>query len=280
MALLGGETAEMSGFYAKDEYDIAGFCVGAVDRDKMITGEKVEVGDVLIGLPSSGVHSNGFSLVRKIVLDKMNYNLKTYVTEFNRSLGEELLTPTRLYPKVVLPLIERFDIHGMVHITGGGFYDNIPRVLPQQCGALVHTDAWEMPAVFKKLQENVDGDHIRTGHQNNIAKQCIDQLHVRHDLVGGHLHSDTGNQGCDKKQIPDQSVSRKTETVQNIPEHGTHHHGYRNDHDHDQGGCTESSREALGGRIAFPHLSVVFQIQPVNRRCHGIGGGIFIGSFE
>lgn len=152
-ALIGGETAEMSGFYAKDEYDIAGFCVGAVDRDKMITGEKVEVGDVLIGLPSSGVHSNGFSLVRKIIFDKMDYNIRTYVTEFNRSLGEELLTPTRLYPKVVMPLIEKFDIHGMVHITGGGFYDNIPRVLPQQCSALVHTDVWEMPAVFKKLQE-------------------------------------------------------------------------------------------------------------------------------
>jgi len=152
-ALIGGETAEMSGFYAKNEYDIAGFCVGAVDKDKMITGEKVEVGDVLIGLPSSGVHSNGFSLVRKIIFDKMQYNLKTYVAEFNRSLGEELLTPTRLYPKILLPLIEQFDIHGMVHITGGGFYDNIPRVLPKQCSALVHTDAWEMPAVFKKLQE-------------------------------------------------------------------------------------------------------------------------------
>jgi len=152
-ALIGGETAEMSGFYAKDEYDIAGFCVGAVDKEEMITGEKVGIGDVLIGLPSSGVHSNGFSLVRKIIFDKMQYDLKTYVPEFHRTLGEELLTPTRLYPKILLPLMEQFDIHGMVHITGGGFYDNIPRVLPEQCSALVHTDAWEMPVVFKKLQE-------------------------------------------------------------------------------------------------------------------------------
>ncbi len=191
-ALIGGETAEMSGFYAKDEYDIAGFCVGAVDRDKMITGEKVEVGDVLIGLPSSGVHSNGFSLVRKIIFDKMDYNLRTYVTEFNRSLGEELLTPTRLYPKVVMPLIEQFDIHGMVHITGGGFYDNIPRVLPQQCGALVHTDAWEMPAVFKKLQEwgNVPWPEMyRTFNMGIgmilvVAKKDVELIHAALNVQG------------------------------------------------------------------------------------------------
>lgn len=152
-ALIGGETAEMSGFYAKDEYDIAGFCVGVVDKSKMITGEKVDVGDVLIGLPSSGVHSNGFSLVRKIVFDKMDYNLKNFIAEFGKSLGEELLTPTRLYPKTILPMLERFDIHGMVHVTGGGYYDNIPRVLPEHADALVDTTAWEVPVVFKKLQE-------------------------------------------------------------------------------------------------------------------------------
>lgn len=152
-ALIGGETAEMSGFYAKNEYDIAGFCVGVVDKEKLITGEKVKQGDVLIGLPSSGVHSNGFSLVRKIVFDKMQYNLNNFVSEFGSTLGEALLTPTRLYPKTVLPLLKKFDIHGMVHITGGGFYDNIPRALPKDCDALVDTNAWEMPAVFKKLQE-------------------------------------------------------------------------------------------------------------------------------
>ncbi|XOQ52232.1 MAG: Phosphoribosylformylglycinamidine cyclo-ligase [Succiniclasticum sp.] len=152
-ALIGGETAEMHGFYAKDEYDIAGFCVGAVDKTKMITGDKVKVGDVLLGLPSSGVHSNGFTLVRKICFDRMNFNVDTYIEEFGMTLGEKLLTPTRLYPKVCLPLIEKFNLHGMVHITGGGFYDNIPRVLPDDCDAEVHADAWEVPVVFRKLQE-------------------------------------------------------------------------------------------------------------------------------
>ncbi|MEG0798090.1 MAG: phosphoribosylformylglycinamidine cyclo-ligase [Acidaminococcaceae bacterium] len=152
-ALIGGETAEMAGFYAQNEYDIAGFCVGVVDKSKMITGDQVAVGDVLLGLPSSGVHSNGFSLVRKICFDVMNYDLQTPIAEFGRSLGEELLTPTRLYPAVCLPLIEKFNLHGMVHITGGGFYENIPRILPDDCDAVVNAAAWPMPPVFQKLQE-------------------------------------------------------------------------------------------------------------------------------
>ena len=151
-ALIGGETAEMAGFYAKDEYDIAGFSVGVVERSKMITGEKVKAGDVLLGLPSTGVHSNGFSLVRKICFEAQGFSVDTYIPEFGKTLGEELLTPTRLYPRTILPMIKKFDLHGMVHITGGGFYDNIPRILPEDC-AEVHADAWEVPAVFKKLQE-------------------------------------------------------------------------------------------------------------------------------
>lgn len=134
-ALIGGETAEMAGFYSQGEYDIAGFCVGVVEKSKMITGDKVAPGDVLLGLPSSGVHSNGFSLVRKICFEVMNYDMSTEIPEFGCSLGEKLLTPTRLYPKSCLPLIEKFDLHGMVHITGGGFYDNIPRILPEKCDA-------------------------------------------------------------------------------------------------------------------------------------------------
>lgn len=152
-ALIGGETAEMAGFYAKNEYDIAGFCVGVVDRSKMITGEKVQPGDVLFGLPSSGVHSNGYSLVRKICFEAMGFTMDTMIEEFGCTLGEKLLTPTRLYPRTCLPLIEKFDLHGMVHITGGGFYDNIPRILPENCDALINADAWEVPVVFKKLQE-------------------------------------------------------------------------------------------------------------------------------
>lgn len=152
-ALIGGETAEMAGFYAKDEYDIAGFSVGVVERDEMITGDKVKAGDVLLGLPSTGIHSNGYSLVRKLCFDVMGMKVDTYIPEFGKTLGEELLTPTRLYPRTCLPLIKKFDLHGMVHITGGGFYENIPRILPADCDAEVHADAWEMPAVFKKLQE-------------------------------------------------------------------------------------------------------------------------------
>ena len=134
-ALIGGETAEMSGFYPVGEYDIAGFAVGVVEKSKVITSERVKEGDVLLGLPSSGVHSNGYSLVRKICFEHKGFKGDEYIDELGKTIGEELLTPTRLYPKTCLPLIEKFDIHGMVHITGGGFYDNIPRALPERLTA-------------------------------------------------------------------------------------------------------------------------------------------------
>ena len=156
--LIGGETAEMAGFYPVGEYDIAGFAVGVVERERLITSARVKVGDVLLGLPSSGVHSNGYSLVRKIVFEHKGFHGDEYMEELGRTIGEELLTPTRLYPQVCLPLIRDFDLHGMVHITGGGFYENIPRALPEGMGAEVNAAAWEMPAVFRLLQEwgNVD----------------------------------------------------------------------------------------------------------------------------
>lgn len=187
-ALIGGETAEMHGFYAKDEYDIAGFCVGAVDKSKMITGDKVKDGDELLGLPSSGVHSNGFTLVRKICFELMHYTVDTYIDDFGMTLGEKLLTPTRLYPKTCLPLIEKFDLHGMVHITGGGFYDNIPRILPADCDAEVHADAWEVPVVFKKLQEwgNVpDKEMYRTFNMGVGMVLVVDPSEA--DAVRAHL---------------------------------------------------------------------------------------------
>lgn len=152
-SLIGGETAEMSGFYPDGEYDIAGFAVGVAEKSKLITGAAIQPGDILLGIPSSGVHSNGFSLVRRICFDHQGFTSETFVPELGRSLGEELLTPTRLYPKVCLPLIEQFDIKGMVHITGGGFYDNIPRVLPEGCGAVVDTDSWTKPMIFDLLQQ-------------------------------------------------------------------------------------------------------------------------------
>ena len=157
-ALIGGETAEMAGFYPIGEYDIAGFSVGVAERSKLITPARVKVGDVLLGLPSSGVHSNGYSLVRKIVFERKGFKGDEYIEELGQTIGEELLTPTRLYPRICLPLIREFDIHGMVHITGGGFYENIPRALPDHMGAEINGAAWTIPPVFRLLQEwgNVD----------------------------------------------------------------------------------------------------------------------------
>ena len=157
-ALIGGETAEMNGFYPVGEYDIAGFAVGAVEKSKIITSEKVKAGDVILGLPSSGIHSNGYSLVRKIVFDVKGFKGDEYIQELGKTIGDELLTPTRLYPKTCLPLIEKFDIHGMVHVTGGGYYENIPRALPEDMGAEIDAEAWTVPPIFNLLKEwgNVD----------------------------------------------------------------------------------------------------------------------------
>ena len=161
-ALIGGETAEHPGTMAADDYDLAGFAVGIVDRDKVITGENIKAGDVLIGLPSTGVHSNGFSLVRKIVLERQNMKLDQYVDELGMTIGECLLTPTRLYPRPCLPIIKNFTVKGMVHITGGGFYENIPRVLPKGVGVDIDVTAWPQLPIFGLLQKwgNVDAKEM------------------------------------------------------------------------------------------------------------------------
>lgn len=152
-ALIGGETAEMSGFYPDGEYDIAGFAVGVVERKNLITPARVKIGDILIGLPSSGLHSNGFSLVRKIVFERRKFTGDEKFSD-DKTLGEELLTPTRLYPATCLPLIKKFGekIHGLVHVTGGGFYDNIPRALPEGLGATIDSDSWTVPKIFELLK--------------------------------------------------------------------------------------------------------------------------------
>lgn len=152
-SLIGGETAEMPGFYTNDEYDIAGFAVGVVEKSKIITGNNIEDGDILIGLPSSGIHSNGYSLVRKIVFDKMNFDKDSYIEKLDKTILEELLTPTRIYTYPMLNLIERFDIKGISHITGGGFYENIPRMLPEGLQANVDTKVIDTPVIFDLLQE-------------------------------------------------------------------------------------------------------------------------------
>ena len=150
-ALIGGETAEMPGFYPEDEYDLAGFAVGVVDRKDMVTGKEVSGGDVLIGIASSGVHSNGFSLVRK-VFPMTAEALGTYHEELGKTLGEALLAPTRIYVKALRSLKEAgIRIHGCSHITGGGFYENVPRMLPEGCKAVIEKNSYEVPAIFRLL---------------------------------------------------------------------------------------------------------------------------------
>lgn len=153
-ALLGGETAEMPGFYGPGEYDLAGFCVGIVDSDKLIDGSTVSVGDCVIGLASSGLHSNGFSLVRKVLFDQEKLDVHAFRDELNDVLGIELLRPTRIYVRSVLNVCRNFNVKGIVHITGGGFIDNIPRVLPEPCRVRIRPGSWDVPPIFDFVQRH------------------------------------------------------------------------------------------------------------------------------
>ncbi|MEG1311888.1 MAG: phosphoribosylformylglycinamidine cyclo-ligase [Romboutsia sp.] len=151
-ALIGGETAEMPGMYTDDEYDLAGFSVGIADKTKIVSGQNVKNGDVLVGISSSGVHSNGFSFIRKIFLDTYNYELTQYIEELGMTLGEALLTPTKIYVKLVLELIKQYEIKSISHITGGGVIENIPRVIPKELGIDIKRNSWEKPAIFKMIE--------------------------------------------------------------------------------------------------------------------------------
>lgn len=152
-SLVGGETAEMPGFYSEDEYDLAGFCVGIVDKNKIINGSGIKAGDKLIGLASSGIHSNGFSLVRKVFFDILGHSAEDYIEELGCKLHEELMRPTRIYVKPVLELIKNFEIKGISHITGGGFFENIPRMIPQGLGVKINLGTWEVPKVFEIISK-------------------------------------------------------------------------------------------------------------------------------
>lgn len=151
-SLIGGETAEMPGFYPVDEYDLAGFCVGIVDKKKIIDNKTIEIGDKVIGLKSSGVHSNGFSLVRK-VFDVNKENLNEYVESLGCTLGEALLKPTKIYVKPILKLIEQVKVKGISHITGGGFYENMPRMLRDGVALKINKNSYEIPPIFKLIAE-------------------------------------------------------------------------------------------------------------------------------
>lgn len=154
-ALIGGETAEMPGLYGEDEYDLAGFAVGATEKSKVITGEKIAEGDVLVGLSSSGVHSNGYSLVRKIVFADNGYAVDKVVEGYEDlgPIGEALLTPTKLYAKPVLAMLNEVDIHGMAHVTGGGFYENLPRMMPEGLATEVDLGSWPVLRIFEFLKD-------------------------------------------------------------------------------------------------------------------------------
>jgi phosphoribosylformylglycinamidine cyclo-ligase len=152
-ALIGGETAEMPGFYAAEDYDIAGFAVGVVDKPKIIDGSKIKAGDCLIGLASSGLHSNGYSLARKVLLEVAGLGLNDYLPELGQTVGEELLTPTRIYARLVKDLLGHFTLLGLAHITGGGLVENVPRVLPTGLRARFQLGSWPVPPVFSLIQE-------------------------------------------------------------------------------------------------------------------------------
>jgi len=193
-ALLGGETAEMPGFYDEGEYDVAGFIVGAVDRSRLINGRTIAVGDLLVGVPSSGLHTNGYSLARRVIFERLGLDVGSYVPELSTTVGEALLEPHRSYLSIVQPLLDGGRIKGMAHITGGGISDNLPRVLPHGTAALIDRSAWEVPPIFRWLQRSgsiPDEDMLRTFNMGigliivtgrDHAEPLIDELAAR----GGH----------------------------------------------------------------------------------------------
>jgi len=173
-ALIGGETAEMPSFYADDEYDLAGFAVGVVERKDIIDGSRIKPGDQLIGLASSGLHSNGYSLVRKVLFEKAGYGVDDTLTELGGpKLGEVLLTPTRIYAKTVMALRKECDIRGMAHITGGGITENTPRILPKGTQALIRRKSWDVPPIFKLLQKKAGVDDAEMFRAFNMGLGMI-----------------------------------------------------------------------------------------------------------
>jgi len=170
-ALIGGETAEMPGFYKDSEYDLAGFAVGVVENSKIIDGSGIRVGDQLIGISSSGLHSNGYSLVRKICFDILKLKIDTHIPELGKTIGEELLTPTRIYSQTVLSIIKNLPILGLAHITGGGITDNIIRVIPERCNIVMQKNSWDVPPVFTYLKQagNISEREMMRTFNNGIG---------------------------------------------------------------------------------------------------------------
>jgi phosphoribosylformylglycinamidine cyclo-ligase len=174
-ALLGGETAEMPGFYQDSEYDMAGFAVGIVDNSKIIDGTEVRVGHRLIGIASSGLHSNGYSLARKICFERLKLKIDDYVPELGKTIGEELLTPTKIYVESILSILKDLPVHGLAHITGGGIEDNILRIIPKACNISIQSEIWDVPPIFSFLQQagNVSDAEMRRTFNNGIGMIAI-----------------------------------------------------------------------------------------------------------
>lgn len=174
-ALIGGETAEMPGFYKDGEYDLAGFAVGVVEKDEIIDGKEIRPGDLIVGFSSSGLHSNGYSLARQVLFDIAGFKIKDKVEGLKGSIGEEILTPTRIYVKSILTLRSEFKIKGIAHITGGGFIDNIPRILHDGCQAAIRMGSWKVPYIFDLIRKkgDIDIDEMYTDFNMGIGLVLI-----------------------------------------------------------------------------------------------------------
>ncbi len=185
-SLVGGETAEMPGFYQEGEYDLAGFAVGIVEDAQMIDGSRVTVGDRLIGIASSGLHSNGYSLVRKVLLETYKMDLGRQVDEIGEVLGEALLRPTKIYVKTVLNLMRDFSIGGIAHITGGGITGNLPRVIPKGCKAILRKGSWDIPPIFSFLREKgkIPEEEMLKTFNNGIGMVLIIRPKDQEDILG------------------------------------------------------------------------------------------------
>jgi phosphoribosylformylglycinamidine cyclo-ligase len=177
-ALIGGETAEMPGLYKEDEYDLAGFCVGIVDSDKLIDGSEIGVGDRIIGIASNGLHSNGYSLARKVLFKDNNVNFRDRFDGIDCDIGSELLRPTKIYVKPILNLLKNFVLKGIVHITGGGFIDNLPRIVPEPCQAKIAKNSWEIPPVMALIQKK---GNIEEAEMFRVFNMGIGMMLVVHE---------------------------------------------------------------------------------------------------
>lgn len=195
-ALIGGETAEMPGMYDEDEYDLAGFTVGCVERSKIVDGSAIAEGDVLIGLPSTGVHSNGFSLVRKALFEQAGYTVETRLPELgDRTLGDVLLTPTKIYVKALMPLFEAGLVHGVAHITGGGFIENVPRMLPEGLAARIELGSWPVPPIFNVIERAGSVDHMEMFNIFNMGIGMVVAVPADREDEVMNLLANAGEQG-------------------------------------------------------------------------------------